>query len=175
MATTYTMGPAGGDPVYTEVGPNIVACKLTMTTALVLNDVIILGPIPPGALLTVMRVDEPQLDTGTSLTQDVGTDLSVANQGVDTAGFIALSTVGRSSTLNLLNFSDPLYVHGSIPFLYSPKASAITTGVLPVTCNLQIKIHTAAQTAANTTGTIYAYYEYTMVNNSLATSGHAFL
>ena len=169
MATAYVAGIPGGDLVPTLVGMNAVQmAPFTNSIAFVINDTLLIGPIPAGAMLLDVRIDLPQLDTGTSLTLDLGTDLSTGNQGVGSAGFIAQSTVGRSATNNVLTFGDTNYVHGSIPFVYVPKASAITTGVLPEVCNLVMKIHAAAGTAT-TGGVIYAYYRYTMVDNANAT------
>ena len=170
MATKYTAGIQGGDQINTHLGTNIIQMAPFKNPTFVVGDTLIIGPIPAGAMLTVFRIDLPQLDSGTSLTLDVGTDLSVGNHGIGTNGFVALSTVGRSTTLNVLSTGDLLYQHGSIPFVYAPLASGIAAagGVMPVVCNLLMTIHTAAQTAT-TTGTIYAYYEYTMLDNVNAT------
>jgi hypothetical protein len=167
MANTYTQGPRGGDQVPTLVGMNAVEMNPLTNPTFGAGDTILVGPIPAGAMLLDFRLDFPQLDTSTSVTLDVGTDLSTTNQGIGTNGFIALSTTGRSSTYNVVTPSDPLYQHGSLPFVYVPKASAITVGVLPLVCNLMVTIHTAAG-SATTTGTIYGYYRYFMVDNANA-------
>jgi hypothetical protein len=169
MSTKYVAGIQGGDQVPTFVGHNDVQMAPFNNPTFIAGDTLVIGPIPGGAMLTGFFIDLPQLDTGTSLTVDVGTDLTTGNQGTGTNGIIALSTVGRSSTVNVLSpGNNAFYVHGSIPFVYVPLASAITTGVLPVVCNLLMTIHTAAQTAT-TTGTIYAYYSYQMIDNANAT------
>ncbi len=171
MSTKYVAGIQGGDQIGTLVGTNIIQMAPFKNPTFIAGDTLLIGQIPAGAMLVVFRIDLPQLDTGTALTLDVGTDLSTGNHGVNTNGFVALSTVGRSSTLNVLSTGDLLYQHGSIPFVYAPLASGIAAagGVMPVVCNLIMTIHTAAQTAT-TTGTIYAYYEYTMVDNVNATN-----
>ena len=173
MATAYVAGIQGGDQYPTLVGMNAVQmAPFTNSVAFVVNDTLLIGQIPAGAMLIDVRIDLPQLDSsgGPSLTLDLGTDLSTGNQGLGSAGIVAASTAGRaaSGSANILSTGDANYVHGSIPFVYVPKASAITTGVLPVVCNLVMKIHAAAATAT-TGGVIYAYYRYFMVDNANAT------
>ena len=182
MATAYK---AAVTPLSTPtvVGVNVAFFKYVMAGAFVIADTIQGPQIPPGAELFDYFVDFPQLDSSVSpaVTIDLGTDLTVAQGGVDVAGFDAIAIVGNSATINIMKPGQDIdgstngttFVHGSIPFYYRPVEPP-SSGILPPKCYFQIKIH-AAPTTATTTGTIYGWIAYTMVNQSGGTAATAFL
>jgi hypothetical protein len=166
MATTYQ-----GKPVYptpTRVGTNNPTTTFTNSVAFVINDVVQLFSIPSGATLTDILIDLPQLDTATSLVIDVGTDLTVAQGGVDIGsgkGFFSGSTSGRSATYNVIApQTDTSYQHASLPFKYLAKLFGPGGGVMPRNCTLEMKVRTAAGTAT-TGGVITASIIYTMTDD----------
>lgn len=169
MATAYQAASLIS-PALTALGPNFETSVFDIANTagaagFVINDTIGFIKIPPGALVTAFWFDMPQVDSASSLTWDVGTDLTVAQGGVDVAGFFAQSTVGRAASYNMLSLwnSDVTntYVHGSMPFLYNQEKTF--TGILIKDATLQLKVHTAPGTPA-TTGKIYCTCEWTMTN-----------
>src|SRR6185312_3527181 len=97
MATTYVAIPQSPPP--TLVGLNEVATKYVITSSgLVVNDVVQFFQMPLGACVIDFSIDLPALDTNVSPATriSVGTDLSVANGGLDVGGIITTSSAGTS-------------------------------------------------------------------------------
>lgn len=99
-----TKAIANGYPAVTPAGAqDLVAATATYTTAaaLELNDVIEMLELPPGCVPVDVILDTEDLDSGTTLTLDVGImagdvgDTTVANRTTG-AEFIAASTVGQA-------------------------------------------------------------------------------
>lgn len=137
----------------------------------VVNDILYLAPIPNGFVLLGFLIDLPQLDTGTSLTIDVGDNLTTTAGGQGSAGYFSASTIGRSATAGqnvIAPGNNNGFVHGSLPYIYSitnanvpvaGQALGTTATSAPAGIWLTLKIHAAAQTAT-TTGSIYGYIRY---------------
>ena len=174
MATAYVGKPSY--PAPTRVGTNNPNSSFTNSVAFVINDTLDLFVIPPGAVLTDIFIDLPQLDSASSLVIDVGTDLTVAQGGVDIGsgkGFFAGSTSGRSATYNVIApQTDTSYQHASLPFQYLPKLFGPGGGIQPRNCLLRMAIRTAAGTPT-TAGVLTYSIVYTMTGDFSAQKGNS--
>lgn len=171
MATNYVATPWEGMSVSQQVGDNVGVWNPFANPTFVLNDVLYLYQIPNFVVLTGFFISLPILDSGTSLTIDVGDNVTSTNGGSNANGYFTQSQIGRNAT-NGQNCLSPGNVSGfvqaSIPKTYSILNSNIPTPgtALGTTATgapggiwLTMKIHAAAQTAT-TTGSIYGYVRY---------------
>lgn len=172
MASAYKALPVSA--ALTEVGPNTQTSAFDLATTLnaaglIINDTIDFIAIPPGALLTRIVFDLCQVDSNVAplLVLDIGTDLTVAQGGVDIGaglGFFAGSTAGRSANYNVISEeSDSSYQHGSLPFTCNIDKSFI--GLLLKNAMLRMKVRTAPATAT-VAGKIFCTAEWTMTNDA---------
>ena len=169
MANTYNATPVFSS--LTAVGPNTMTAQFNLANTLNaaglgVNDVIKFIPIPPGALVTRIIFDVCALFGSGSCVLDIGTDLTVAQGGVDVAGFFAQSAEGTNFTALpaiISEEADATYVHASLPFNYNQETQF--SGILIKNANLQLKVHTAG-TTAETTGVINCTCEWTMTQLS---------
>ena len=99
-----TKAIAAGYPEVTPSGAHdvvAVTATYTVAAALVINDVIEMIVLPPGCVPVDVILDTEDMDSGTTLTLDVGImagtvgDTTVANRTTG-AEFIAASTVGQA-------------------------------------------------------------------------------
>jgi len=129
MATVYKATNYGlrGDPVTTANGCDITIPfsfdPATLGTAydLVINDQIYLAPLPAGAIIHQIFLDIPDLDSGTSLTLDlglVGGGLSVVTNvavAAALAAFLSAGTGGQAGAADIVPSLNG-YVKGSLPY-----------------------------------------------------------
>lgn len=103
-AILQTKTIANGYPAVTPAGAQdlvAVTATYTLAAALVINDVIEMIELPPGCVPVDVILDAEDLDSGTTLTLDVGImegdvgDTTVVNRTTG-AEFIAASTVGQA-------------------------------------------------------------------------------
>jgi hypothetical protein len=173
-------------PRTSMVGDNFDEWTPFANPTFALNDVLYLVQIPNGATLYYFAIALPQLDTGTSLTLDVGDNVTTTSGGAGSAGYFSASTIGRSATAGQNNIvsgtNSAGNVLGGIPFTYSLLTAAVPTAgtALGTTATnapagiwLTLHIHAAAQTAT-TTGSIYGYVKYSF-SPSTASQTNPFL
>ena len=150
----------------------------TSNTGFIINDTVKLCPIPyriagNGVLVVGYLVEIPSLDTGTSVTLDLGdTNGSsnafqatfVSNQGL---GQNAASVMSPVMCFNATTAAAP--VRGVVPKQYTVSGvqSAQSTSFTG-TIDFVLKIHTAPNTAT-TTGTIKGWLMLQTLNQSVAT------
>ncbi len=173
MATHYSALPQNNPP--TLVGVNYVFASFNIATGtpgavgFIVNDTIDFFEIPNGATVFWFDIDFPILDTNVSplAAIELGTDLSVANGGVDVGGFLATATnLGTHfSTAVVASKLSAGYVQASLPFYYEAKLFGPGGNVQQQLAKLRLTF-TAAPATSAVAGVIWATMGYTMTSDA---------
>lgn len=184
MATAYTADTYQDQQILTswEVGNAFMRpfsfniATNTSNVGFVLNDTVKLCPISVGGkddvLVVGYHVEVPSLDTGTSVTLDLGDTNGSSN--AFQATFVSNQALGQNaaSVLNpLMCFNGTTAaapVRGKMPLQYTAANIYSTQGSAFKTIDFMLKIHTAPNTAT-TTGTIKGWLMLQKLNTSAVT------